>query len=127
MNLLRLSIILALIFTLGACDNNTVSCVQSDWVGTYTGTQDCDGLSEDVTMTITASGTDAIVVMYETEGVEVEFAPMTPDECTLSKTESDDDMSLTVEATINGNNLTFTDVITIGTESATCTITAIKN
>ena len=50
-------------------DDDSSGCTQADWVGTYNGTVDCNGVEEDVTVTITASGSDAVIIRYEsTEG-----------------------------------------------------------
>ena len=128
MNLLKLSFSLLLIFTLAACgdDDSAPACTQSDWVGTYMGTQDCDGNTEDVTVTITASGSDAIIVEYQSLNGDAEFDPLTPNGCNLDRTESAGGNTLTVDANLDGNNLNFIDIIALGTTTATCTITATR-
>lgn len=129
MNLLRLSFFLILTMTIAACgsdDDSAMSCDQSDWVGVYTGTIDCDGTSEDVTVTITASGSEAIIIKYETTTVETEFDPLTPEGCDLNASSSAGGITLTVEASLDGDDLTFKDVLTVAGSTETCNITATR-
>lgn len=130
MNLLRLSFLLVLILGLSACgsdDESSTSCVQSDWVGTYTGTVDCDGTVEDVTVTITASGTDAVIIKYESATMETEYDPITPDGCTIDQSQSDSGITLSLEVTLDGDNLRMDESIEfIGLPATNCNITASK-
>ena len=129
MNFFRLSFFLLLVVAMTACgkdDDGTVTCTQSDWVGTYEGTLDCDGTVEDVTVTITASGADAIIIVYETTTVTAEYDPLTPDACDLTATSSDIGISLTVDAALDGNKLAFSEVLTLGGSTSTCDITATR-
>ncbi|MEO1260957.1 MAG: hypothetical protein AAFZ15_19310 [Bacteroidota bacterium] len=129
MKLLKFAFFLAVALTLSACgddDSSSPSCTQDDWVGTYTGTVDCDGVTEDVTVNITASGDNAVLVMYETATFTVEFEAITPDGCEIDQSQSAVGLSLTVEATLNGDDLSFKDVITYGGTTATCTIDATR-
>jgi len=129
MNFLRLSFLLVLLATVAACgdDDSSPTCTQAEWVGTYTGTIDCDGASEAVTVTITASGSDAIIVKYETVTIETETDPLTPNGCDLDRTGTTGGVTITVDATLDGDNLTYQDVITVGADVATCDITATRN
>lgn len=131
MKLLKLSFILLLVSVFAACGGDDESgsgdCVQADWVGVYTGTINCDGTGEeDVTVTITASGTDAVIIKYETATLESEFDPYTPDGCEIDDTQSQSGISLTVEATLDGNTLTFKDILGTSLANITCSLTATK-
>ena len=114
------------LFVTSCGDDDSGDCVVSDWVGTYTGTQVCNGASLPVTVTITASGTEQIVVMYETDGLETEFDPLTPTNCDLDVSESQGSLSLTVDANLDGDQLSFQDVLSDGTNNVDCTITATR-
>jgi len=128
MKLLKLSLLLVLITFLSACsDDDDPACTQADWVGNYTGAQVCNGASFDVTVSITASGSDAVLVIYEVDGLETEFDPLTFNNCDIDRTESTGDLTLTVDASLDGDNLTFRDVLTVGTETIDCSITATRN
>ena len=130
MNLLKLSFLLVLAVTFTACgsdDDSEPVCVQSDWVGTYSGTVDCDGTVEDVTVTITASGADAIVIKHETSTVETEFDPLTPTGCDLDRTASSGGFTVTVDATLDDDKLSFVEILTDGNTTTTCTITATRD
>lgn len=131
MNLTKLFLFaLALVVAMSACsddDEGTPSCDQSSWVGTYTGTVTCDGDSEDVTVTITADGTEAIIIVYETTGLTATYDPITPDGCNIDITSSDAGITLSVDADLNGNNLSFTEVFSTAGTSSTCLIEATRN
>lgn len=130
MNLLKLSFLLVLLVAFSACgdDEETNVCAQADWVGSYTGSQVCDGAdAEDATVTITASGTDAIVIITNVPGLESEYDPLTPDNCDLNVSQTDSGITLSVDATIDGDNLSFTEVLSAGGNTSTCTITATRD
>ncbi len=133
MKLLKLSILAVVLTVFGACsgdDDSGATCTQADWVGTYTGTQTCDGITEDVTVTITASGTDAIIIKYVVTAAgsttELELDPATPTGCDLDQTASSGAATLTVNTNLDGGKLTLTDILSDGTTTVTCTITATR-
>ncbi|MEM6725095.1 MAG: hypothetical protein AAF598_13740 [Bacteroidota bacterium] len=121
-----LVVILALAFA-GCSEDDTVACTQADWVGTYSGTVNCDGTTEDVTVTITANGADQIVVVYETATVLTEFDPLPFTECELNVSENDGTNSLVVDADIDGDQLSFIEIIGLGSATSTCTLTATRD
>ena len=127
MNLFKLSILLVLIVTFSACGDDDTSCEQADWIGTYAGTVDCDGVVEDVTVTITASGTDAIIIMYATDNSSTEFEAINLDGCDLDKSESAGGFSVSIEASLDGDKLSVKDEISVGGDTATCEVTATRN
>ena len=68
MKLFKLLLLFAILSTITACGDDD-DCVQADWVGVYTGTVTCteDGVvldTEDVTVTISAEGSDQISIVY---------------------------------------------------------------
>lgn len=129
MNFFKLSILFAFIVVLAGCKDDEpepVVCTQANWIGTYVGTQDCDGDVEDLTVTITASGTDAIVIFHETTSVETTFDPLTPSGCSLDATNSDQGLTLTISSSISGDEFTLVETFSDGTETSTCTITATR-
>ena len=132
MNLTRLSFFLMLVLAFSACkkdgdDDTMASCEQADWVGTYEGTIDCDGTQENVTLTITADGTDAIIIKYEAGIVTTEYDPLTPNGCDLNITASGGGFTATVEATLDGDNLTFTETVSDGgSNTTTCEATVTR-
>lgn len=116
------------IFALTSCsDDDPVStCTQSDWVGTYTGTIDCDGTMEDVTVNITASGTDAIVIKYETDTQETEYDPLTPDACKIENSGTLGGITASVDLTLDGDNLTLIETLSGGGVTSNCDLTATR-
>ncbi|MEM1320328.1 MAG: hypothetical protein AAGG75_08725 [Bacteroidota bacterium] len=131
MKLLKLSFLLLLLLSWGACNNDddSSSCAQSDWVGTYTGTTDCITTStETVTVTITAVGSDNITVSYETASGDSEFGPISINGCEgrLDFTDPTTGDGFMVEAELNGNDISYTETITVLGNSETCTFNASK-
>ncbi len=131
MNLLKLSFLFVLITFLSACSDDDPTCIQSDWVGTYTGSQVCTGsdtsTEDNLTVTITASGSNAVIIKYEGDGFEIEYDPLTFDNCDIDKTDSGQGLTLTIDASIDGDKLTLIDIFSDGTDSTTCTLTATRN
>lgn len=129
MNLYKLSILCLCIILLSGCKEDepaTPVCTQSTWLGTYVGTQDCDGTVEDITVTVTASGSEAIIIKHETTYLETTFDPLTPNGCSLDATSSDMGLTLTVSSSIDGDSFSLVDTFSDGTSTATCTITATR-
>ena len=130
MNGLKLALFLMVAITFAACDkddddNNT--CTQADWVGTYTGTLECDGEMEDVTFTIAASGTEALTISYQTATVTLEFTEgLTPSNCELDFTASDSGITITVDAELDGNTITYEETTAFGTDNVVCKIEATR-
>jgi|GEM_PF-1071398 len=132
MNLFKLFTLVLMLSVFAACGDDEVECVQTDWVGTYTGTITCteDGTAEDpedVTITVTASGTDKLIFEYDTDNSDIETDPLDFNGCDVNVSESDQGLSLTITANLDGDVLTFTDVFTANGESSTCVIAANRN
>ena len=116
----------ALIF--GACEKDEVlSCTQSDWVGTYTGSVICGTVSEDATITIIASGDNAIIVKYEDSSSSTEYDPIVPSNCEIMEMNSDTTFSLTVEGFLIDDNLTITETWSTLGQTGTCEITGVRD
>jgi hypothetical protein len=132
MKLFKLSFLFLVLFLAAACgddDEGMTTCTQADWVGTYTGTISCDGETpEDVTFTILAGSSDGLLLSYETASLSTEFdQPIPFQACNLSISSTDQGLTLSLEASRNGDNLTFTETITVGGDASICTITATKD
>ncbi len=129
MNFLKSSLFALLVVGFVACkkdDDSSSTCTQSDWVGTYEGTTDCGGTSEDVTVTITASGTDAIVIEYATPSLTSTYDPITPSNCSINESGTDLGITLTVDADLDGDKLTIKETISGGGADFTCNLTATR-
>lgn len=123
MKFLKASLLLMSILAFASCGDDD-ACTQSDWVGVYTGTANCDGTSENVTVTITASGSENIKIVYETPTVLTEYDPFTPDGCSLNVSQSQAGASISVNATLDGESLSLTEAIDFGGLSTNCSISA---
>jgi len=86
MNFLKSFFLLLVLLSVATCaddDDDMLACTQADWVGTYSGTQDCDGTVEDITVTISASGTSNLIISYETATATAQYSPLEFQECSL--------------------------------------------
>lgn len=129
MNLLKLTFCMLLAVAFIACDKDDdaqKNCKQSDWVGTYDGTIDCSGVEDDVVVIITASGSEDINIEYVVLGLSTEVESLTPDGCKVDHSESGGGFSLSVDATLDGDNFNYEEVYTILGIGASCTITATR-
>lgn len=134
MKLFKLSFLLLALLTAAACnddDDSMMVCSQSDWVGTYTGTADCDGDVEDVTITIAADGTENIAIEYvigdSTLTVTTTYDPLPFSSCSLDNTATAGGLTATVDADVNGDEIVITETISDGTATSTCLLTATRN
>ncbi len=127
MNLLKLSFLLVAIVALSACnkDDDSSDCVQADWVGTYTGVEDCQGITDSITITIVASGSDITV---STDGTSL-YGTMSLDGCEAKLDNSVGGAGQIYEAELNGTSLTLKDIVDVPIvgSSTICTVTATKN
>jgi hypothetical protein len=127
MNLLRLAFCAILALSLASCDKDDdiqKDCTQADWVGVYVGTIECGGVSEGVTVTITASGASSIVIAYETNTLTSEYDPLMPNKCDLNVSDSGGGTSISVDANINNGKFTMDEMYTISGTTVTCKIDA---
>lgn len=127
MKSLKLSLFALLLLAFTSCkkdDDKATVCKQADWVGIYEGTIDCDGTTEDATVTITASGTDAVVIEYETASSTTTYDPITPTNCSISESGTDSGITIKVDATLDGDKLTLKETLTGGGFSSVCELTA---
>ena len=130
MQLLKFSTCLFVLLTWAACngdDDSSPSCIQADWVGTYTGTVQCDTEdAEIVNVTISESGSNTVNIDYATFSANSFFPSLPIEECGIDFSQTDQGLTLTVSATLDGNNLTFTETISSASNSSTCSIIASK-
>lgn len=116
---------LILILLLTACSKDD-DCTQMDWVDTYVGTVDCDGTVEDVTIIITASGSDAVIIESETVTVTTTYEAITIDGCELNLSDSALGFSADIEAELNGNQLSISESFSGGGFDSECKYTATR-
>ena len=130
MKFLKLCFFSAVVLFAVACDNDGETCISSDWVGTYTGTADCDGTVSNTAVTITESSsliTIEYVVSDSTGSITTTYPATAIDGCAYSLTQSDNGLTMTVAASIDGDNLSINEVITNGTDTFTCDVTATRD
>ena len=117
----------ALVLFVAACDDDEVICLQSDWTGTYDGTADCDGTVEGATVTITPSGTANIIIDYVTPTTTTTYDPLPFDGCSLVNTASGGGFEVALDASLNGDEITIVETITVGPNSSVCRVVATRN
>lgn len=124
--------ILVLCLFINSCGNDEnidLSCMQSDWVGTYTGTRTCDGgMEQPITLTFSAIGSRlslfyVVGINVTTPNGEFDFNGCEIDDSITSQSEN-----YSIKATLNGNELTMEDRFVFGNAlGPLCKITATKN
>lgn len=131
MKALQLASLLLFVFltTATSCeDDEDIVCLQSDWVGTYSGVVDCAGDAEDLTLTITADGADNIVISYETPTTTVNFTPLAFNSCSLETSFTQDSLTVSIISDLTGGEtLNLTQTIVSGTTTSVCNIAATRN
>ncbi len=115
----NLFLILALLFTLASCGGDD-DCLQADWVGTYTGTEDCNGEIADATMTVSAAGTDMLIYFIETSSGTTEFDPLPFNGCNFNQQDEEDGIRFELDVELDGDMLTFRFEVSDDTDSSVC-------
>lgn len=134
MNFLKSSFLLLALLSIVACnddDDTPIVCGQSDWVGTYAGTIDCGGVVTDATATVTASGTDNIILSYistdTTGSATLTFDPLPFDGCDLNATAAGGGDSITLDADLSGDELTIDVTTTTIAGTTMCRLVATRD
>ncbi|MEM9260115.1 MAG: hypothetical protein AAGA62_10750 [Bacteroidota bacterium] len=134
MKTLKLSLFALLVLCFAACqddDDTPTVCSQSDWVGSYTGTVTCDGETDDVEVTITASGTENIVIEYTvTDSLSTAtttYDPLPFNSCEFSNMASGGGITASIMADLSGNSLSLSETLSDSTTTSTCQIMATRN
>lgn len=114
-------IFLSLFSLLSACGNdeepmtNPAICTQEDWVGRYTGSEDCSGSNGDVSMAISALDED-LIISFRSTTTEITLPAATLDGCKVTLLQE----QLSVNGTLDGDVIVLNTII-FGAE---CTYTA---
>jgi len=119
-----------MVFCMFSCGDDADDCIQADWVGTYSGTIDCDGTVEDVTVTVTASGDTDVIISYEQDVFTTEFDALTPDGCSVEQSATALGATFSFDADLDGTTFTAEDKTTFEDpllSDIICKINATKN
>lgn len=121
-SILMISLI-ALLFTACKKDENDDSCIQSDFLGSYSGMNQCEGDdAEAVTFTIFEDGGE--LIMKDNEGQEL---PIDVNGCTFSIPTIDVIFAkVSGTGTLNGNKLTITQNLSVFGITTKCTFEGTK-
>ncbi len=111
-----------LLFLLASCggddDTMTADCAQSNWLGTFTGTEVCPAGTFDVTITVAANGSDKINISYvSSSGTTASYSGLPITDCTANDPAGD------LSATLSGNTLKLVEPLGGGEN---CNFTATK-
>lgn len=123
---LTFGLMLAIGFIACDKDDDQKDCTRANWVGTYEGTIECDGVEEDVIVTISASGTEDIIIEYETSTVIATYDPLPTDKCDFDHSTTGGGISLSVDARLNNDNFTLEEIYTVGGLTTNCNINATR-
>ncbi len=128
MKLVYFSFLIILCGFCAACGEQEPDCLQSDFVDSYLGTMECVGTAaEEVTVTITAEGTNAVNFAYEAPSGTGSFTDaFTVESCDLERVLTDSGFTSTVRISLEGDKLSYSEVIldALGVELSNCTILA---
>jgi hypothetical protein len=113
------------------------TCAQADWVGNYIGDGSVEEdnvveMADAASVTITASGTDDIVVSYsytiDNQESSITFDPFAASGCTISQSATDPNAGVSIDMTLSldGDDITLESEMTGGGFNSTVTITASK-
>ena len=98
--------------TLSACRKDN-SCKQADWVGTYTGTIDCNGHIGDVNIEITkGEDNNEIIFFYERIGFVAASNRIEVNGCSVDLSSSDALFSYTYTLALDGDSIFHEDIDT---------------
>ena len=126
MKTFRLFILSFSTFLILSCSDSD-ECTQEDWIGTYTVTAICDGEETTVSVFITSDGINEIKVEYKIPFTTAIFGSVKFDGCTASRSNSNGDYSINVEASLNGDVFIFSKSETIMGKNNNCSINAIRD
>lgn len=132
MKLFKLSLLLVLVSFFTACsddddDSKATNCVQADWIGTYTGNQNCNGDDYDIVIEVEADGEDNVIISYTSLSGNLTYQSTAFNNCQLSISNTEDDLTLSLDADLNGNVLTFSESLSsMGISLSTCMTSATK-
>ena len=113
-----------------SCGNDEEDCTQSTWLGSYSGTEECDNEVLNVDISVSANEEDLMAFMVNyNENEYILFEEIPRDNCSVNFNESEPgEGSLNLNGTLNGDELTFNFVLTIPDEDPwSCTYTATRN
>lgn len=131
MNLFKFFILAIMLSVFAACGDGDEGCVQADWVGTYSGTVSCtnDGVTydeESVTLTITASGTDRLIISYVTPSLTNEIDPLLFNDCELRINFGQSGATQAFIAELDVENLYYEEHFVSNTSASICEFTVTR-
>lgn len=131
MNLFKFFTLAIMLTVFVACGDDDEGCVQADWVGTYSGTVSCtdDGVTfdeENVTLTITASGTDRLIISYITPSLTNEIDPLSFNDCELIFNIGQSGATQAFIAELDGENLYYEEHFVSNTNAFICEFTVTR-
>lgn len=104
-----------------------IDCPQSEWVGMYTDTITCNGIEDQVKVTITTSGSNDIKIVHESTDRNTEYDALTLNGCELERSQTGTGFTVSLNASLNRDSLSIKEVITETASTSDCTIIATRN
>ena len=114
--------ILSILVFLTACGDDE-DCTQADWIGSYTGTEVCNGEDAvDAIINISANGTDMLDIEVISNGATVTVPTVDFSGWSIDATAEMDGSTLAMDANLDGTDLEFNTVFTVvGFGTSNCT------
>ncbi len=104
---MKFNLLLILILLLASSCGGDDECVQADWVGTFAGTETCDGDTEDAVITVAAVDGDMLSMEVQSSGTTVTIPGIPFDACGINEVLEMDQSTLNVDASLDGDMLTL--------------------
>lgn len=124
--LILLALVLTVFATCGDDDEMTPPCAPTNWAGTYSGTANCNGIEEAVTVTVAVVGTDSLTLTYETQSRQGNFGPLLPNACRITLEDMGGPISTSFSAQLDGDEITLMESVDGIGGSFTCDISATR-
>ena len=130
--------LLAAVLAFTACDDDddaAASCTAADFVGTYTGTGDCDDYESAVSVVITPGSTSDAIDIELTETsldstiffeVTTELDDVVVEGCSATLSGSEDGVTVSFVTTLDDGRIEIVSTFTEDGESDVCTYTATR-
>ena len=102
-------------------------CSGNGWAGTYNGTINCNGTSEGVTVIIEATASDSIRINYFSPSSATNFFdPFPIAECGIEYSAKNGGGTISLTASLDGNNLSLSEQVNLGGNISSCQIAATR-
>ena len=120
MNYCKIFLLLTISLFISCSDNEEETCLFSDWIGEYSGSTNCNGVTGNVTVTISELADNTLQGTIESD-LTTNLEPFSPENCAHKSNISSGSL-ISVTYKLEGDQITIIEEF----ESGNCTTTAVK-